>query len=414
MPDPVRRRLLLAAGLMPLIPAARAAGRRVVVVGGGWGGLAAAAELCRLAPGLDVLLIDREPAFLSFAGSNRWLVDHGAAPVPRATDYATLAARRGYRFVQAEVVGIDRAARRVLTAGGEFPYDWLVLAPGIREDWSAWQVDDPVAVDRLRTRFSGAFARAADLAGLKRRLQAFAGGNLVMTLPPMPYRCPPAPYERALLIAWWLKTRKIPGRLVVVDPNPLMPAFRGALLDRFRDQVTYLDHARVRAVDPERRVLSTDVDDIDFAEALLCPPQRAGGPLAAAGLLRPGPDGGPGEGWAAQGSLDFRSAADPAVFVIGDAAGIVSPQFGHYPKTGHVAARMGELVARQIAGQAVDGLPDSVCHLLSGVEPDETTRIEVGYRLRADGFLLQTVNQRRAPYAGEDAAWAAAHYAAFL
>ncbi|MFN4341382.1 MAG: FAD-dependent oxidoreductase [Azonexus sp.] len=413
-----RRHFIIAAGLLPLLHPAFAADRRVVIVGGGWGGLAAARHVRDLAPGLDVTLVDRQPAFMSFALSNRWLVEPGAGPWARH-DYARLAGNFGYRFVQAEVTGVDLARRRVTSSAGELPYDWLVLAPGIRENWGAWQVDDAAAGGALRRRYSGAMLSAADLPGLKQRLANFTGGDLLLTIPPAPYRCPPAPYERALFLAWWLKTRKIPGKLIIVDPNPIMPAFRNILLDRYKDQVIYLDHARVRRVDPERRTLSTEIDEIRFDEALLCPPQQAADLLWQAGLIRP-EEGGKPSGWAAAGAMDFRSAADGRVFVIGDAIGLVSPQFGHFPKTGQVASRMGQAVARQIVAQATGQaaaplLPESVCHVTTSVEPLENVRIETSYRDRGDGFLVQTVKQVRNPNPrGEDAAWAEAMYRDFL
>lgn len=413
-----RRRFLAGAGLLPLIGSARAATRRVVVVGGGWGGLSAARHLRALAPELEVVLIDRQPAFVSFALSNRWLVGHGEVAV-ESHDYATLAGRFGYRFKPAEVGAIDRERREVIAGGERLAYDWLVLSPGIRENWAAWQVDDAATVAELRRRHSGAMVSGADLAGLKQRLANFRGGDLLMTIPPAPYRCPPAPYERAMLLAWWLKTQKIAGRLIVIDPNPIMPAFRSILLDRFKDQITYLDHARVRQIDPARRTVSTDIDDIRYDEALLCPPQQAADLLWPAGLIR-AEEGGRPSGWAGQGAVDFRSPIDARVFIIGDAAGLVSPLFGYYPKTGQVANRMGVAVARQIAAQATGAaqpplLPESVCHVTSSVDPVEQTRIETSYRLRGDGFLLQQVKQTRDPNpAGEDVAWAEAMYQDFL
>jgi NADPH-dependent 2,4-dienoyl-CoA reductase/sulfur reductase-like enzyme len=414
----LRRQLLLAAGLLPLIRPARAAAERVLIVGGGWGGLSAASHLRRLAPDIDVTLVDRQPAFHSFALSNRWLVDP-ASGAPEKHDYAKLAASRGYRFVQASVDAIDRAQRELTTSAGRLPYDWLILAPGIRENYAAWQVNDPQTAAELRQRHGGAMLTAAELPALKKRLAAFKGGELLMTIPPAPYRCPPAPYERAMLIAWWLKTQKISGKLVIIDPNPLMPAFKSILLDRFKDQITYLDHAKVRQVDPVRKTVSTDIDDIRFTEALLCPPQEAADLLWQAGLIR-SDDGGRATGWADQGGLDFRSAADERVFIIGDAAGLASPLFGHYPKTGHVANRMGAIVARQIISRATGKtfpalLPESVCHVVSSIEPLEYTRIDTSYRQRGDGFLMQQVKQTREPNpAGEDVAWAEAMYKDFL
>jgi len=413
-----RRQFVCAAGLLPLVGVGHAAVRRVVVIGGGWGGLSAAGHLRALAPEVEVVLVDRQPAFVSFALSNRWLVGMDSQ-VPERHEYTALAARRGYRFLRAEVHAIDRAARIVVVGNERLAYDWLVIAPGIREDFTAWGVDDPATAAELRRRHSGALVNGADLPALKQRLATFSGGDLLMTIPPAPYRCPPAPYERAMLIAWFLKTRKISGKLIVVDPNPLMPAFRSVLLERFKDQITYLDHAQVRRIDPARKTLSTDIDDIRFSEALLCPPQQAADLLWQAGLIRPEDSDRP-SGWAAQDAIDFRSSADPRIFIIGDACGQVSPSFGQYPKTGHVANRMGLAVARQIAAEATGKkvqplLPESVCHVLSSVDPAESIRIETSYRDRGDGFLLQQVRQKRNPNPdGEDRAWASEIYRDFL
>lgn len=410
-----RRRLLLAACALPWLPAIAkdTAAARIVIVGGGWGGLAAAAELRRQAPGADVLLLDRQPEFVSFAGSNRWLVDAAGTTLMHQA-YRAIAAARGYRFVQADVEAIDRTAQRVHTPTGVFPYDWLILAPGIRENHAAWGLNDAAAVDRLKSRFSGGMLHASELAGLRQRLQAFRGGDLLMNIPPAPYRCPPAPYERAMYLANWLKTQRISGKLIIVDPNPIMPAFRSILLERYREQVVYFDHAQVRSVDLEKRLLSTDVDDIPFDEALLSPPQQAATLLHSAGLLRRG------DAWADQDAVSLASRQDARVFVIGDATGLVSPLFGSYPKTGHLAARSGQLVARRITAliagrQPESQLPDSICHLALSLEPGESLRIEAEYRLRGDGVPMQSLRQTRENLAsGEELAWAAAHYRDFL
>ena len=90
-------------------------------------------------------------------------------------------------FVAAEVAEIDRAARQVTTSAGRFGYDWLILAPGIREDFSAWYGDDRGAAAFTRRRFGSAFAAAGEQPALKARLENFKGGDLVMTIPPMPF-----------------------------------------------------------------------------------------------------------------------------------------------------------------------------------------------------------------------------------
>lgn len=414
-----RRQLLLGAGLAPWV-SVRASARRVVIVGGGWGGLATAASLREQLPALEVVLIDRQPGFVSFIGSNAWLVDAPASVAPHRADYAAIAARRGYRFMPAEVLAIDRQARVLQTQQGQVSYDWLVLAPGIRENFAAWGITEAGQVARCRQFCGAAVHHGSELAGLKARLAAFKGGDLVMNIPPLPYRCPPAPYERALYVAHWLRERKLPGKLTLIDPNPLMPAFRRPLLETFREQVRYIDHANITALDLEKRQVQTEVEDFGFDLALLSPPQQAADLLWRADLIRRSPQDQQPDGWGAQDGVSLRSPLDPAIFIIGDAAGLASPLFGAYPKTGHVASRMGRMVADEIARESTRGaaqsrLPESICHVTADLAPHETIEIVTEYRRRGDGALMQSVRQRRESQPGGEAqAWAAARYAEFL
>jgi len=195
----MKRRTLLTALLglcvLPRRSLANATGGRVVAVGGGWGGLSAARYLRALVPQLDVILIDRRAEFWSQPLSNRWLVGLARCDWLRH-DYRRAAQHFGYRFVNAEVGGIDRQSREVATSAGSFGYDWLVLAPGIREDFSAWYGVDRDAAAYTRRRFPSAFPAGAEHLALKAKLEAFQGGDLVMTVPPLPYRCPTAARRR--------------------------------------------------------------------------------------------------------------------------------------------------------------------------------------------------------------------------
>lgn len=208
-----RRRFLAAGAALATVSRwARAesalATRRVVVIGGGWGGLAAASRLRRLAPELEVVLVEREAGFRSLPLSNAWLAGWRKEPPP-PLDVASLAAAQGWRLLRAEVTAIDRERRRLRTAQGELGYDWLVLASGIAYDYAPWLDDDERAIEATRRLYPAGWL-ATELDALRGRLDDFKGGELLMTVPPGPARCPPAPYERALMIAWWLKARGIP------------------------------------------------------------------------------------------------------------------------------------------------------------------------------------------------------------
>lgn len=397
-----------------MLPGAQASTGRVVIVGGGWGGLAAARQLRLLAPGLEVVLLERQASFWSKPLSNRWLVGLADGKT-LVQDYQAAASRYGYRFQQAEVLSIDRERRQVITRQETLSYDWLIIAAGIREDFSSWYGVDRDAADFTRHHFPSAFADGDGHLRLKAKLEKFPGGDLVMTIPPMPYRCPPAPYERAGMLAWWMKKNQIKGRLIVLDPNQPALSFDRVFRDSYRDQITYLPQARVKSVDPYKKQIVTDFDTIDFDDAILMPTQQAADIVWQAGLIASGRDGQP-SGW---GGLDpdfLHVPGDERVFLVGDLIDKVSPLFGFYPKTGQIAARLGAIAAQQIAAQALGhspekALPASSCFVVNRLDPMEVARIDAAFRFRADGLIQQTVKQRYFPLAqDEDVLWAQGMY----
>ncbi len=396
---------LTSLSISPRLLAAQAVSGRVLIIGGGWGGLAAAKELRVSAPQLEVTLIERQKSFWSHSISNRWLVNLAEKNV-LSHSYEAAARTHGYRFVCAEVGSIDRSRHTVSTSDGEFAYDWLIIAAGIREDFSAWFGVDRNSIDFCRKNHASAFSDATQHAALKERLQRFTGGDLVMTIPPMPYRCPPAPYERAGLLAWWMKTRQIKGRLIVVDPNPAVMSFDRIFRDSYRDHITYMPQAKVKSVDPFKKQIVTDFDTIDFTDAILMPPQQAADILWQNGMI------GQGSNWASVDPVNLNMPGDEQVYIVGDAIDKVSQLFGHYPKTGQLAARLGRIAARQIAARASDQLPEkqlpeSTCYVLSRAEPMELAQINTNYRFRGDGLIQQTVRQSYDAQArDEDLAWA--------
>lgn len=407
---------LIGAALPALLPPAK--GRRVVIVGGGWGGLSAARHLRDLVPDLEVVLLERNPSFWSCPLSNKWLADRVDGKL-LAHDYAVAAKAYGYTFLQADVTDIDREQRRVITAQGALGYDWLILAVGIRYDYAAWFGNDRRAIGHTRENYPCAYLAGSEHPALKAKLTAFAGGDLVMNIPPMPYRCPPSPYERAVVIASLFKARKIKGKLIVLDPNPLMAAFKRAFFEHYREQIVYVPHARVKSVDPFAKVVSTDFDDYRFADAILMPPQQAADLVWQAGLIARDSTGKP-SGWAEPDPLSLLARDDERVFLIGDLIDQVSPLFGRYPKGGHLAARLGRIAAQQIAARATGKeaekrLPDSICHVLTSMEPEEMVRIDSQFKIRGDGLIAQTVTQTHDPNPrGEDVAWAKEMFAEFL
>ena len=363
------------------------------------------------------MLIDRELSFRSLPLSNKWLVGRTADALMQQ-EYVAPALAYGYQSIQAEVTALDRDQRRIHTSRGTLTYDWLILATGIRYDYSAWFGDDAAAAYQARRYYPAGFL-AGELNALKQKLTGFNGGDLLMTVPPPHFRCPPAPYERAVMIAWMLKARGIKGRLILVDPGGGMQRFNRTFAERYKDQIVHLTYAPVKSIDLFRKILNTDFDEIRFDDAILIPPQQAADLVWQAGLVGRDVDG-KATGWADVHPLHLHASGDERIFLIGDVLGKVSPLFGYYPKSAHMAYQLGRIAAEEVAGRArgilpEQHLPESVCHVFTDVEPMEMMRIEAQYRLRGDGLIAQAVRQHDDPQPrGEDAQWAKSLYQEML
>ena len=389
--------------------------RRVVVLGGGWGGLSTARHLRDTAPDLEVVLLERNPFFWSCPLSNKWLIDVVDTQFLQHS-YTAAARRGGWTYVQTEVTGVDRDARRVHTAQGTVDYDWLVVSAGIRVAYEPWFGNDRRAIAHTRQRFASAYVPSAEHLALKQKIKSFAGGTMVMTLPPPPHRCPPSPYERACLMAASFQARKLKAKLIILDPKPrsapIGAGYAMAFQELYGDTIVHVPNATIKEVDPFNQVIKTAAGDFKFDDAVLMGHHQAADLVWQMGAIGKTADGKPSN-WAAVDPLLYSLKDDPRVYIIGDSVGAVSTQFGHYPKSGHVANRMGRSVARNI-GQQAQGKPatpemiDNLCYMLVNPDPLEAISVQFDYKQGPDGQLLQTQiddSERRRALWDEDLRW---------
>ncbi|WP_234414075.1 FAD/NAD(P)-binding oxidoreductase [Ideonella sp. A 288] len=389
--------------------------RRVVVLGGGWGGLTVARHLREHTPELEVVLLERNPVFWSCPLSNKWLIDVVDTQF-LVHSYTAPARRWGYTFVQTEVTEIDRDKRRVHTAQGHLDYDWLVVSAGIRVSYEPWFGNDRRAIAHTTVNYASAYVPSAEHLALKQKIKSFKGGTIVMTLPPPPHRCPPSPYERACLMAAHFQRNKVPAKIIILDPKPRIApigaGYRLAFEDLYPDIITHVPNAGVKELDPFNRVIKTAAGDFKFDDAVLMGHHQAAELTWKLGAIGKTADGKP-TNWAAVHPQFYNLKDDPRIYVIGDSVGAVSPQFGHYPKSGHVANRMGRSVAKYIAqqakGEALQPLMiDNLCYMLVNPDPLEAISVQFDYEMGPEGHLVQKQiddNDRRKHLWEEDLRW---------
>jgi sulfide dehydrogenase [flavocytochrome c] flavoprotein subunit len=385
----LQRRSFLAlagtAGLMaPFGAAAKAASAvhpRVVVIGGGFGGATAAKYLRRFYPELRVTLVERDRRYITCPFSNEVLA--GLRKIDSLThDYAGLRGH-GVTVVHATVKAIDPVAHRVtLESGDSLPYDKLVLSPGIDFKWGAqgYQEADAELAPH-------AWKAGAQTLLLRKQLEALPdGGVVVMAIPANPFRCPPGPYERASLIAHYLKTTKPKSKLLLLDSKDTFSK-QGLFLEGwdalYKDIIEWVPAAKdgkVVRVDAKGLTVETELGTKHQAGVLNVIPQQTAGRIAIdTGLTD-------ASGWVPVVPRTFQSVKAPDIYVIGDAT-IAAPE----PKSGFTANSQAKVAAAALVAslrgeEPPDPLWFNTCYSL--VAPDYGISVAGVYRV-IDGKLAE-------------------------
>ncbi len=367
----LRRRDLLmrAAGAsltaaLPLRAIAQGAAARVVVVGGGFAGATCARFLKRLDPRLAVTLVEGERTFTACPFSNEVIA--GLRELyAQQFGYDRLGAD-GITLKFSPAQSVDPQARTVtLVDATKISYDRLVLAPGIDFRWDALPGYSEAAAEKM----PHAWKAGPQTLLLRQQLEAMPdGGTVVIAAPANPYRCPPGPYERASLIAHYLKTKKPKSKLLILDAKDAFSKQKlfqnawAALYPGLLEWVPLSAGGKVTVVDPGAMTLTTDFATHKADVANVIPAQKAGRIAEAAGVADK-------TGWCLIDPVSFASALQPNIHVIGDAA-----IAGAMPKSAFAANAQAKICAAAIVA------------LLAGGEPAPPKLINTCYSLVAPDY----------------------------
>jgi sulfide dehydrogenase [flavocytochrome c] flavoprotein subunit len=352
------------AALLPMPAIAQGSGPRVVVIGGGFAGATAARFIKTANPQLRVTLVEQNPTFTACPFSNGVIA--GLRPLRAQQFNYDKLEHAGVVLAFQAATGVDAQARSVTLSGGtRLPYDRLVMAPGIDLRFDAL----PGYHDRVAEIMPHAWKAGEQTLLLRSQLEAMEdGGTVIISAPANPFRCPPGPYERASLIAHYLKTKKPKSKLIILDAKDAFSKqrlFQNAWAALYPDHIEWVSLSKggkVNSVDAETKTLKTDFGDHKADVANVIPPQKAAAIAQTAGVADR-------SGWCPIDPVTFESKLVPNIHVVGD-AGIM----GGMPKSAFSANAQAKACAAAVAA------------LLRGEPPVEPRLINTCYSLVAPDY----------------------------
>ncbi len=370
---------------------------KVVILGAGWGGLSAAKTIKRLNPSIDVTIIEKNNNFKSCPMSN-WVIGQIKFMEDITFSYKTLKEKYSINFVHDEAKSIDYNRKIVSTNNYKIYYDKLVLSPGIELDYSNienWN-------NNSSKQFPAAWKAGKETILLSQQIKNIDDGGVVgISIPLSPYRCPPGPYERASLIASYLKRNKRRTKLIILDANEKIVS-KGKLFKESWDKyysniIEYRPNSGVVGIDNDNRTLITDFDDIKCSVANLIPRQTSAAFLKKNNLVSEG------QNWASVNAFDFSSIIEKDVFIIGDSTSQIS--VGRVPKSGYIANSMGKVCGLAIVAELSDFekiTPSMINTCYSLISPEEGISVSAVYNYDYKDKKIVSVSSGLSPKPSSD------------
>jgi len=346
----------------PLMANAAAVGK-VVVVGGGMAGTTVAKYLRFWGgAGVDVTLVEPNATYISNIFSNMVLT--GERTLSQLSyNYSTLKSKYGVKVQNSSVTSIDPISKKVkLSSGASLSYDRLVLAPGI--DFESLPSFSGTTTNKAK--IVHAWKAGAQTTSLQNQIKAMTKSDtFILTIPPAPYRCPPGPYERACVVADYLKRTKGGGKVIILDANPKILAeplnFTKAFNETHKGIITYLPNAPITSINADTMTVVSNGISYKGKVINAIPTHKAGNLITQSGIgLANSLDG----KWAAVNVLSYEST-NPSlkgIHIIGDSSSTTQPKAGHIANA--EAKVCAEAIIQIFKGGSIDQAPmtNSSCY----------------------------------------------------
>jgi len=346
--------------------------KRVIIIGGGYAGLTVAKNIRLHEKNSEILVFEPKNLFASCPYSNLWF---GEALEAKYDDllFSPLqpASKYNYQVVNEKVISINKEKKTISTLDKEYEYSILVVATGIEYDYSTYGLDETKAKE-CATLYPASYTGGYEQLSLKKKIEEFKGGTFVITVPKGAYRCPPAPYERAALVASYFKEKNLNAKVVILDPREKPTTKAKGFLEAFdtlyKDYIEYLPTSNITNIDTKNKAITYDTFDtsskafvkkvLNFDDANIIPSNKASSLISQSGLAVNS------QGWARVKAPSFQSLNDENIYLVGDIVGEYP-----FPKSAQMAHSSGIILGEQI-GKILKGqnpefglkLPANVCY----------------------------------------------------
>lgn len=317
-------------------------GNSILILGGGVGGLVASNELAdRLGDKAKVTLIERKAKF-QFPPSYPWLMLGMRRPEQVQKNLNALK-KKGIKVVNQEIVSIDVGKQVVKTKTDEFSYHYLVISLG---------------AEHIPHTIPGFLEHAHHVYDLdsairfKDAVEKFRGGTIAIGISRIPFKCPAAPYEVALLLEDYYSKKgmrdKVKFEFFTPEPNPVPavgPEIGNKVLELLKSRgINY--HQKLKLNGIKQNELSFESGETIPFDLLFCvPPHAAPAPVVQAGLTNE-------TGWIPVNPRTLETSHE-GVYAVGDVTSIPTPNgyVPFLPKAGVFAHGQAEVVANNIAAK---------------------------------------------------------------
>jgi sulfide dehydrogenase [flavocytochrome c] flavoprotein chain len=351
---------------------------RVIVVGGGFSGLTVAKYTKLFAPSCEVILVEQRDHFVSCPVSNLWIVDKIDLEF-LTHDYLQAARENNYTYFHASAIDLDKKNKILKTSNGDISYDYIVFAPGIDYDYSSWTTD--IAFEtRLRQEYPAGFKPGSEHMTLRSKVLNFKGGNFILTVPKGNYRCLPAPYERACIIADYFRIKKLDAKVILLDENNTITikekGFQSAFETIHKGYLEYYPNSKIENIDLENKMVETELDEFKFEDAAFYPHVRGGKILEKVGIAKDTQHN------KLEGNINFltyEAIGEKDIFISGDARPM------GFSKSGNTSYSEAQFVAKIVASKINKEKmpkwesPTTTCFSAVSIEPQKAIYIYTQY-----------------------------------